>query len=308
MATNIKGPGIFLAQFAGDAAPFNSWPAITKWAASLGFKGVQMPSWDGAPVRPGEGRRVEDLLRRARRHRARATASTITELGTHLQGQLVAVHPAYDEAFDAFAPAAVQGKPAERAALGGAADAAVGARPRRTSASRRNVSFPGALAWPYLYPWPQRPAGLIETAFDELAQALAADLRRLRRRRLPRLLRAAPGRGPVRRRDLRDVPRARGQPPALLHQLRPLALRAAAARLPRLHRHLPRAHQGAARQGRRVPPRPAGRACTRATSRGSTAPGASARSATGRSTSRRSSRRWRSTATTAGRCWSGSAA
>ena len=46
MASNIQGPGIYLAQFAGDAAPFNSWPAITKWAASLGFKGVQVPSWD----------------------------------------------------------------------------------------------------------------------------------------------------------------------------------------------------------------------------------------------------------------------
>jgi sugar phosphate isomerase/epimerase len=35
---------------------------------------------------------------------------------------------------------------------------------------KSNVSFPGALAWPYLYPWPQRPAGLIEAAFDELAK------------------------------------------------------------------------------------------------------------------------------------------
>jgi sugar phosphate isomerase/epimerase len=47
MPTDIKGPAIFLAQFAGDAAPFNSWDAITKWAASLGYKGVQIPSWDG---------------------------------------------------------------------------------------------------------------------------------------------------------------------------------------------------------------------------------------------------------------------
>ena len=32
------------------------------------------------------------------------------------------------------------------------------------------ATFSGALAWPYLYPWPQRPAGLVETAFDELAK------------------------------------------------------------------------------------------------------------------------------------------
>ncbi len=32
----IKGPALFLAQFAGDEAPFNSWDAITKWAADCG--------------------------------------------------------------------------------------------------------------------------------------------------------------------------------------------------------------------------------------------------------------------------------
>ena len=47
MPTTIKGPAIFLAQFAGDAAPFNSLDAICGWAASLGYKGVQIPSWDG---------------------------------------------------------------------------------------------------------------------------------------------------------------------------------------------------------------------------------------------------------------------
>ena len=46
MARTMKGPAIFLAQFAGDAAPFNSLPAITKWAAGLGYKGVQIPTWD----------------------------------------------------------------------------------------------------------------------------------------------------------------------------------------------------------------------------------------------------------------------
>jgi sugar phosphate isomerase/epimerase len=32
-----------------------------------------------------------------------------------------------------------------------------------------HVTFSGSLAWPYLYPWPQRPAGLIDEAFNELA-------------------------------------------------------------------------------------------------------------------------------------------
>ena len=43
----IKGPAIFLAQFAGDNEPFNSLDNIAKWASNLGYKGVQIPSWDG---------------------------------------------------------------------------------------------------------------------------------------------------------------------------------------------------------------------------------------------------------------------
>ena len=43
----MKGPAIFLAQFAGDATPFNSLDAIAGWAAKLGYVGVQIPSWDG---------------------------------------------------------------------------------------------------------------------------------------------------------------------------------------------------------------------------------------------------------------------
>jgi sugar phosphate isomerase/epimerase len=168
MASNIQGPGIYLAQFAGDAAPFNSWPAITKWAASLGFAGVQIPSWDS---------RLFDLAKAAESKTycdeiagiARDNGVAITELGTHLQGQLVAVHPAYDEAFDAFAPAAVKGKPAERQRWA-VQQMLLSARASKHLGLTSNVSFPGALAWPYLYPWPQRPAGLIEAAFDELAK------------------------------------------------------------------------------------------------------------------------------------------
>lgn len=168
MASLIKGPGIFLAQFAGDAAPFNSWEAITRWAGSLGYKGVQVPTWD---------KRLFDLETAATSDTycqeilgiAHANGVTITELSTHLQGQLVAVHPAYDEAFDGFAPEALRGNPAERQRW------AVNQLHLAAQAARRlglnsTVSFTGALAWPYLYPWPQRPAGLIETAFGELAK------------------------------------------------------------------------------------------------------------------------------------------
>lgn len=168
MATTIKGPAIFLAQFAGDAAPFNSWDAICRWAAGLGYKGVQVPSWDG---------RLFDLAKAAESKTycdefagvAAQHGLAITELSTHLQGQLVAVHPAFDEAFDAFAPAAVHGNPKARQAWA-VEQMMLGARASRHLGLSAMVTFTGALAWPYLYPWPQRPPGLIETAFAELGR------------------------------------------------------------------------------------------------------------------------------------------
>jgi sugar phosphate isomerase/epimerase len=163
----IRGPALFLAQFAGDQAPFNDWRSITRWAADCGYVGVQVPSWDA---------RLFDLDRAASSRDycdelagiARANGVAITELSTHLQGQLVAVHPAYDAAFDGFAAPAVRGNPAARA------EWAVDQVKKALTASRNlgltaHATFSGALAWPYVYPWPQRPAGLIEEAFDELA-------------------------------------------------------------------------------------------------------------------------------------------
>jgi sugar phosphate isomerase/epimerase len=168
MASLIKGPGIFLAQFAGDAAPFNSWEAITRWAGSLGYKGVQVPTWDKR-LFDLETAAVSDTYCQQILGIAEANGVTITELSTHLQGQLVAVHPAYDEAFDGFAPEALRGKPAERQRWA-VEQVRLAAQASRRLGLNSSVSFTGALAWPYLYPWPQRPAGLIETAFGELAK------------------------------------------------------------------------------------------------------------------------------------------
>jgi sugar phosphate isomerase/epimerase len=164
----IKGPALFLAQFAGDEAPFNSWDSITKWAADCGYKGVQVPSWDA---------RLIDLDKAATSKgycedwagQARANGVEITELSTHLQGQLVAVHPAYNDAFDGFAAPEVRGNPKARQ------EWAVDQVMKALSASKNlgigaHATFSGALAWPYVYPWPQRPAGLVEQAFDELAK------------------------------------------------------------------------------------------------------------------------------------------
>jgi sugar phosphate isomerase/epimerase len=164
----IKGPAIFLAQFAGDRAPFNSLASIAGWAAGLGYRGVQIPSWDG---------RLFDLEKAASsdaycdevKGTLNEAGVELTELSTHLQGQLVAVHPAYDAGFDAFAAPAVRGNPKARQEWA-VNQMRLGARASRRLGLSSHVSFPGALAWPYLYPWPPRPAGLIETAFDELAK------------------------------------------------------------------------------------------------------------------------------------------
>ena len=163
----IKGPAIFLAQFAGDAEPFNSLRSIAKWAAGLGFKGVQIPTWDA---------RLFDLKRAAGSKTyceeikgVLAEAGVeVSELSTHLQGQLIAVHPAYDAAFDGFAAPEVRGNPQARQQWA-VEQLRLAARASQHLGLTAHATFSGALAWPYLYPWPQRPAGLIETAFDELA-------------------------------------------------------------------------------------------------------------------------------------------
>lgn len=164
----MKGPAIFLAQFAGDEAPFNSLDAICGWAAGHGYKGVQIPSWDG---------RLFDLKKAASSKTycdevkgiAAEHGLEITELSTHLQGQLVAVNPVYDVGFDGFAAPEVRGNPKARTKW------AIDQVKKAAKASRNlgldtQVSFTGSLCWPFIFPWPQRPAGLIDTGFDELAK------------------------------------------------------------------------------------------------------------------------------------------
>lgn len=164
----MKGPAVFLAQFAGDEAPFNSLEGMAEWASGHGYKGIQIPTWDG---------RLFDLKKAASSKTYCADVKGIveehglelTELSTHLQGQLVAVNPVYDEAFDAFAPPEVRGN--SKARTKWAVDQVkLAAKACRNLELDTQVTFSGAFAWPFIYPWPQRPPGLIETGFDELAK------------------------------------------------------------------------------------------------------------------------------------------
>lgn len=164
----IKGPAIFLAQFMGDEAPFNDFESICKWAAELGYIGVQVPSWDPHCIDLQKAAESKDYAQEVQ-GKARECGVEITELSTHLQGQLVAVHPAYDTMFDAFAPESVHGDPKART------EWAVQQLMYAAEASQHmgigaHATFSGALLWPFVYPWPQRPAGLVETGFKELAK------------------------------------------------------------------------------------------------------------------------------------------
>jgi sugar phosphate isomerase/epimerase len=164
----IKGPGIFLAQFAGDTAPFNTLQGMAEWAAGLGYTGIQIPSWD---------RRLFDLEHAAESKTyceevlgiAERAGLAVTELSTHLQGQLIASHTAFDALLDGFAPPQLAGDAHAKA------EWAVQQLRWAATASRKlglavHATFSGSLAWPFFYPWPQRPAGLIDEAFKELGR------------------------------------------------------------------------------------------------------------------------------------------
>jgi sugar phosphate isomerase/epimerase len=86
-----------------------------------------------------------------------------------LQGQLVASHPAYSDLFDGFAPKAVRGNPKERAAWA-AEQVKFAAKASKNLGLKAAATFSGALLWHTVYPWPQRPAGLVEDGFKELAR------------------------------------------------------------------------------------------------------------------------------------------
>ncbi len=164
----IQGPGIFLAQFAADQPPFDTLEGLAGWASSLGFAGIQIPTWDARLFDLARAAESQSYCDEIRGVTAKA-GLVITELSTHLQGQLVASHPAYDTLLDGLAPNHVAGNPQVRAAWA-AEQLCLAAKASCNLGLAAHATFSGALAWPFFYPWPQRPAGLIEEAFAELAR------------------------------------------------------------------------------------------------------------------------------------------
>jgi sugar phosphate isomerase/epimerase len=164
----IKGPALFIAQFASSTPPFDRLDTIADWARGLGYEALQLPTGPGSFVDlelAAESQDYCDEIVGTLRERGLA----VSELSTHLQGQLVAVHPAYDAQFDSFAAPHVRGNPVARQEWA-CRQVMLAARASRRMGLDAHATFSGALAWPYVYPWPQRPTGLIDEAFAELGR------------------------------------------------------------------------------------------------------------------------------------------
>jgi sugar phosphate isomerase/epimerase len=165
--TTLKGPGIFLAQFLNNQPPFDKLKSICYWAKNLGYTGIQIPAWDNRCIdlqKAAESKTYAQELK----GEISALGLEITELATHLQGQLIAVHPAYDKLFDAFAPVQVHGNPKARTEWA-IKQLEYAAKASQNLGLNACGTFSGALLWQFVYPWPQRPSGLVETGFTELA-------------------------------------------------------------------------------------------------------------------------------------------
>ena len=166
--TTIKGPGIFLAQFMGDVAPYNDLRSICQWVKSLGYQAVQIPTWDSRCIdlkKAATSKTYADEVKGI----VEECGLSISELSTHLQGQLVAVHPAYDTLFDGFAPAAIKGDHLARTNWA-IEQVKYGAKASQHMGLTAHPTFSGSLLWHTFHPWPQRPAGLVEEGFKELAR------------------------------------------------------------------------------------------------------------------------------------------
>ena len=162
----IRGPGILLAQFLRDEPPYNDIKTLAPWAASLGYKGLQIPTWD---------KRVFDLEQAAAsqaycddyREQLGESGLCVTELCGALQGQVLALHPAYERMFDAFYPSGLSGTAVTEWATARLRDVIAAAS---RLATKTIPVLSGGFAWQMAYPWPQRPPGIIEEAFAELAR------------------------------------------------------------------------------------------------------------------------------------------
>jgi sugar phosphate isomerase/epimerase len=163
----IRGPGLFISQFIGTDPPFDTLAGIAEWAKGLGFRALQIPVSDPR-LKDLAGLSDKDAIAKIESVMSKA-GLVVSEIAAQRSGQLLAVHPAFDETMDALAAPDVRGRPAERQARA-ERDLRRAIARAASLGTKKVVAFSGGLAWPYFYPYPPRPAGLVERAFDELAR------------------------------------------------------------------------------------------------------------------------------------------
>lgn len=160
----IKGPAIFLAQFLRDEPPCNNLENIGKWVAGLGYKAVQIPTWESKVIdldKAADSRAYCDELK----GKLDALGLQITELAAHLQGQVLATNKVYETAFQLFYPKGL----GEQERTEWATDQLKKVISASVNLGLKSVPvMSGGFAWHMVYPWPQRPEGLIEESFAEL--------------------------------------------------------------------------------------------------------------------------------------------
>ncbi len=162
--SKIKGPGIFLAQFLRDEKPYNNLANIGQWVADLGYKGVQIPTWDKRVIDLDKAAESKPYCEDLQASLAKIGLQ-VTELAAHLQGQVLAIHPAYETAFGAFYPAGLNDAARAKWAT---AELIKSVKASANMGLKAVPVLSGGLAWHMIYPWPQRPAGLIDMTFKEL--------------------------------------------------------------------------------------------------------------------------------------------
>lgn len=155
-----------MAQFLRDEAPFNTPEGIAKWVSDLGYKGIQVPTWDARVIDLAKAVESKDYCDDYR-GMLKEIGIEVIELASYLQGQVLAIHPAYETMFQPFFPEGMNAK--DR--VDWATDQLKKTILASANMGTTNISvMSGGFAWHMIYPWPQRPEGIIDEAFNELAK------------------------------------------------------------------------------------------------------------------------------------------
>lgn len=168
MTPNLKGPGVFLAQGWGKPG-WQTLEESARTAASLGYRGLQCHLWNGGPIdlelaaaSTAYCDKLQDVATKA--------GCPIVELANHCDWQLVRCAPAYLKLHQWPAPKSIHGNAVALAAWG-QQRAKLSVAAAKNFGFSRVGGFSGSSIFHLVYPWPQRPKGLVEAAYHALSKA-----------------------------------------------------------------------------------------------------------------------------------------